>query len=118
MKHHGRGPLVLSLAHVQLDLEQPWDGYNAVMHEMAHKLDILDGQPNGVSPLVEIPRRRWILRFQQAFERRCDRPKDSLIDPYAAERPGEYFAEVGEIHQSRPALLRQTEQEIAAMLRM
>src|SRR6185312_1344990 len=42
------GPLVLSLADVQLDLEQPWDGYNVVVHEMAHKLDMLDGPPDGV----------------------------------------------------------------------
>jgi Mlc titration factor MtfA (ptsG expression regulator) len=112
------GPLVLSLADVQLDLEQPWDGYNAVVHEMAHKLDMLDGPADGVPPLVEIPRRRWIHQFQQAFERLRDTSQDSPIDSYATESPSEYFAVVSEMHYSQPALLRQTEPEIAALLRM
>jgi Uncharacterized protein conserved in bacteria len=89
------GPLVLSLADVQLDLEQPWDGYNVVVHEMAHKLDMLDGPPDGVPPLVEIPRRRWIEQFQLAYDRLVDTPPDSHaspIDHYATESASEYFA--------------------------
>jgi Mlc titration factor MtfA (ptsG expression regulator) len=110
------GPLVLSLADVQLDLEQPWDGYNVVVHEMAHKLDLLDGPADGVPPLVDIPRRRWIPQFQQAYERLCSTPQDSPIDQYASESPGEYFAVVSEMHYSQPRLLRQTEPEIATLL--
>jgi Mlc titration factor MtfA (ptsG expression regulator) len=113
-----RGLLVLSLADVQLDLEQPWDGYNAVVHEIAHKLDILDGPLDGIPPLLEIPRRRWIQQFQQAFERLRDTPQDSPIDPYATESPSEYFAAVSEMHYSQPALLRQTEPVIAGLLCM
>src|SRR5690348_13002588 len=80
------GPLVLSLADVQLDLEQPWDGYNVVVHEMAHKLDMLDGPPDGVPPLVEIPRRRWIMQFQQAYDRLASMPADSRDSPASARR--------------------------------
>lgn len=113
------GPLVLSLADVQLDLEQPWDGYNVVLHEMAHKLDALDGPPDGVPPLVEIPRRRWIEAFGQAFERLVAMPPDncdSPIDHYATESVAEYFAVVSELHYSRPALLREAEPAIADLL--
>jgi Mlc titration factor MtfA (ptsG expression regulator) len=113
------GPLVLSLADVQLDLEQPWDGYNVVLHEMAHKLDMLDGPPDGVPPLVEIPRRRWIEQFQLAYERLVNAKPgnhDSPIDHYAAESASEYFAVVSELHYSQPALLRQTEPAIAVLL--
>lgn len=113
------GPLVLSLADVQLDLEQPWDGYNVVVHEMAHKLDMLDGPPDGVPPLTNIPRRHWISAFQHAFDRLVDtleRGQQSLIDPYAAESAGEYFAVVSELHYSRPALLHQAEPAIAELL--
>ncbi|HEY8682775.1 MAG TPA: M90 family metallopeptidase [Rhodanobacter sp.] len=114
-----RGPLVLSLADVQLDLEQPWDGYNVVVHEMAHKLDMLDGPADGVPPLADIPRRRWIEQFQQAYHRLVDAPADSHdspIDHYAAESAGEYFAVVSELHYSQPVLLRQAEPAIASLL--
>jgi Mlc titration factor MtfA (ptsG expression regulator) len=114
-----RGPLVLSLADVQLDLEQPWDGYNVVVHEMAHKLDMLDGPPDGVPPLVDIPRRRWIQQFQLAYDRLVAMPPDSCespIDHYATESVAEYFAVVSEMHYSRPALLREAEPAIAELL--
>jgi Mlc titration factor MtfA (ptsG expression regulator) len=114
------GPLVLSLADVQLDLEQPWDGYNVVLHEIAHKLDMLDGPPDGVPPLVDIPRRRWIEQFQQAYDRLAStlaHGHDSPIDPHAAENAGEYFAVVSELHYSQPALLQQAEPAVAELLR-
>ena len=114
-----RGPLVLSLADVQLDLEQPWDGYNVVVHEMAHKLDMLDGPPDGVPPLVKIPRRRWIEQFQLAYGRLMAMSPDSCdspIDHYATESAAEYFAVVSEMHYSRPGLLREAEPAIADLL--
>ena len=113
------GPLVLSLADVQLDLEQPWDGYNVVVHEMAHKLDMLDGPPDGVPPLVEIPRRQWIATFQCAFDHLADdvaSGRDTLIDPYAAESADEFFAVVSELHWSQPSLLRRAEPNVADLL--
>ena len=112
------GPLVLSLADVQLDLEQPWDGYNVVVHEMAHKLDMLDGPPDGVPPLVEIPRRRWIEQFQLAYDRLATAAPvhDSPIDRYATQSASEYFAVVSELHYSQPSSLRQVEPAIAGLL--
>ncbi len=111
-------PLALSLADVQLDLEQPWDGYNVVVHEMAHKLDMLDGPADGVPPLVDIPRRRWIEQFQLAQVRLngAAPDHDCPIDRYAAASAGEYFAVVSELHYSQPALLRQSEPAIAGLL--
>jgi len=114
-----RGPLVLSLADVQLDLEQPWDGYNVVVHEMAHKLDMLDGPPDGVPPLADIPRRRWIEQFQLAYAHLANAPPgshDSPIDHYATESASEYFAVVSELHYSQPVLLRQAEPAISELL--
>lgn len=114
-----RAPLVLSLADVQLDLEQPWDGRNMVVHEMAHKLDMLDGPPAGVPPLREIPRRRWIEQFLTGYNRLSSAPEGSQvipINPHAADNPGEYFAVMSELHYSRPTLLREAEPAIAELL--
>jgi hypothetical protein len=115
-----RGPLVLSLADVQLDLEQPWDGFNVVAHEIAHKLDMLDGPPDGVPPMPRhIKRRQWIDAFQRAYDNlvaEVTRGRDTAIDPYAAESPDEYFAVVSELHWSQPGVLQREEPAIAELL--
>nr|WP_240147815.1 M90 family metallopeptidase [Luteibacter yeojuensis] len=115
-----RGPMVLSLADVALDLEAPWDGFNVIVHEMAHKLDMLAGPANGVPPMPSsIDRRRWIGTMQQGFDtlsKAVDRGRRTAIDPYAAEAPEEYFAVTSELHFSQPALLRDAEPEVAKLL--
>ncbi|MBN8737852.1 MAG: zinc-dependent peptidase [Xanthomonadales bacterium] len=115
------GPLVLSWAAVQQDLAQPWDGYNVVAHEIAHKLDMLDGPPDGVPPLPRgMSRRRWIEVFQRAYDRLAHdvhRGHATLIDEYAATDAGEYFAVVSELHFSDPAQLDRAEPDVAGLLR-
>ena len=70
-----RGPLVLSLADVQLDLAHPWDGHNVVIHEIAHKLDMLDGPPDGVPLLpTSMPRRQWIVASSTSRNIATSRP--------------------------------------------
>ncbi|NII11878.1 M90 family metallopeptidase [Oleiagrimonas sp. C23AA] len=115
-----RGPLILSWADIEHDLAHPWDGYNVVVHEMAHKLDMLDGGTDGV-PLLprQVSRKRWIETFQHAYDRlatlvRAGQP--THIDPYAAENPQEFFAVVSELHFSAPHRLRQHEPGVAELL--
>jgi Mlc titration factor MtfA (ptsG expression regulator) len=115
------GPLVLSWAAVQQDLAQPWDGYNVVVHEIAHKLDMLDGPPDGVPPLPRgVSWRAWIDTFQRAYDRlslAARRGEGTAIDPYAATNPGEYFSVVSELHFSDPRGLEAAEPDVAALLR-
>ncbi|MET0506287.1 MAG: M90 family metallopeptidase [Luteibacter sp.] len=115
-----RGPMILSLADVALDVEAPWDGFNVVIHEMAHKLDMLAGPANGVPLLpASINRREWIDTMQRGFDtlsRAVDRKRKTAIDPYAAEAPEEYFAVTSELHFSQPALLREAAPEVARLL--
>ena len=115
------GPLVLSWAAVQQDLAQPWDGYNVVAHEIAHKLDMLDGPPDGVPPLPRgMSRRAWIDTFQRAYDDLVGavrRGQPTQIDEYAATNPGEYFAVVSELHFSDPARLEHAEPGVASLLR-
>ncbi|MGH8145092.1 MAG: zinc-dependent peptidase [Rhodanobacteraceae bacterium] len=115
------GPLVLSWAAVQQDLLQPWEGFNVVVHEIAHKLDMLDGPPDGVPPLPRSIRwRNWIDTFQRAYDRLVNevhRGNATPIDSYAATNPGEYFAVVSELHFSDPQQLAHAEPTVAALLR-
>lgn len=114
------GPLVLSWAAVQQDLLQPWEGFNVVIHEIAHKLDMLDGPPDGVPPLPRgLSRRGWIDTFQRAYDHLTEalaHGHATLIDAYAATNPGEYFAVVSELHFSDPKRLEQAEPAVAALL--
>ncbi|HEX5960038.1 MAG TPA: M90 family metallopeptidase [Rhodanobacteraceae bacterium] len=115
------GPLVLSWAAVEQDLMHPWDGFNVVVHEIAHKLDMLDGPPDGVPPLPRgVSWRAWIDTFQRAYDRLANEVRhgyDTAIDDYAATSPGEYFAVVSELHFSDPRRLEQAEPGVAALLK-
>ena len=92
------GPVVLSWADVQ-GTEYP-DGVNVVIHEFAHKLDMLNGDANGFPPLhADMSRRGWVDAFTAAYRDFCvrvDGGEDTMIDPYATESPGEFFAVLSE----------------------
>jgi len=115
-----RGPLILSWADVATDLEQPFDGFNVVVHEIAHKLDLLDGAMNGVPQLPStIARREWIATMQASYDRltrAVERGRDTYIDPYACEGADEFFAVASELHFSDPAGFARAEPETAALL--
>ncbi|MET1161188.1 MAG: M90 family metallopeptidase [Pseudoxanthomonas sp.] len=113
------GPLILSWADVQEDLADPFAGYCVAIHEMAHKLDALDGAMDGTPPLPRQWQRRWAKDFQAQYDAFCDRVdrgKDTPIDPYAAESPEEFFAVVSEYHFSAPELLQTEMPKVAAHL--
>ena len=114
------GPLVLSWDDVEADLAEPEAGFQLVVHEMAHKLDALDGAMDGTPPLPAEWQREWARDFQaayDAFRTRIDAGGDSAIDPYAAEAPEEFFAVASEYHFSAPALLAAEMPAVAAHLR-
>jgi len=115
-----RGPVILSWADVATDLERPFDGFNVVVHEIAHKLDMLDGASDGVPKLPEtIRRREWIETMQPAYDRLArdvDRGRETYIDPYAAESADEFFAVVSELHFSAHADLKRAAPSVAALL--
>ncbi|MDQ7073224.1 MAG: zinc-dependent peptidase, partial [Gammaproteobacteria bacterium] len=48
----GRGPVILSWQDVQQDSYQLHQGHNIIIHEFAHKLDMLSGRADGQPPLT------------------------------------------------------------------
>jgi Mlc titration factor MtfA (ptsG expression regulator) len=117
------GPVILSYEDVAMtgDEETRVAGYNVVIHEFAHKLDMRNGDPNGFPPLHEgMSARDWKRAFSEAYEDFCalvddadDRAEsdngvalDELpIDPYAATSAGEFFAVTSEAFFETPELL-------------
>ena len=103
------GPVVLSWedAHGAGEL----DGYNVVIHEFTHKLDMLNGAANGHPPLhADMPGRDWTRAFTTAFEDFTNRVEQDeapdVLDIYAAESPAEFFAVASESFFELPHRLR------------
>ena len=111
------GPLVLSWG----DVEQSGrcDGYSVVIHEFAHKLDMMNGAVDGLPPLLaQMNRADWAAAFSSAYAdfcRRVDAGEPTEIDPYASESPAEFFAVLSEyffewpepLHAAYPAVYEQ-----------
>ena len=97
-----QGPVILSWA----DVAPAADGVNVVIHEFAHKLDMLNGDANGYPPLHQgMSRQAWTGAFTAAYAdfcRRVDAGEDPVIDPYAAESPAEFFAVLSEVFFETP----------------
>lgn len=113
------GPLILSWADVMADCAEPGAGFCVAVHEMAHKLDALDGMLDGTPPLAADFNAAWVRDFQQAFDAMnalLDRGRAPPIDDYAAESPEEFFAVASEYHFSAPAVLRAAYPQVAAHL--
>jgi len=102
------GPVILSWEDAALRGGE--HGYNVVIHEFAHKLDMLNGDANGFPPLhAGMDRAEWSDAFGQAYEDfkgRLGRGAPVAIDPYAAETPAEFFAVLSEAFFEIPEKVR------------
>jgi len=114
-----QGPIVLAWSEVEAS--GVGSGFNVVVHEFAHKLDLLDGAINGMPPLHRDMRGdAWVTAFQEAYDdlnRRIDRGENTWLDPYAGQDPGEFFAVCSEMFFDVARELRDRYPGIYAQLR-
>jgi Mlc titration factor MtfA (ptsG expression regulator) len=114
-----QGPIILSWADVEAGMDR--DGYNVVVHELAHKLDMCDGAANGCPPLhAGMSPKAWSDAFSAAYDdlcRRVDAGEETPIDPYATESPAEFFAVVCESFFELPDLLHAEYPEVYEQLK-
>lgn len=113
MLHSGQswdqGPLVLNWQEIQDSFDL--SGYNLVVHETAHKLDLRNaGVVNGV-PLIPM---REVAHWEQTLHAAMEALQDEVdlvgeeaasMDAYAASDPAECFAVLSEYFFSSPELL-------------
>ena len=101
------GPVTLSWQDVARSGEAAAKGYNVVIHEVVHKLDMRDGAPNGCPPL---PSRSAKAKWQGVMQASYSAFKEQLVmaerfggevpwlDAYGATSPAEFFAVASEAY--------------------
>ncbi|MCC7412717.1 MAG: zinc-dependent peptidase [Gammaproteobacteria bacterium] len=117
----GSGRVVFSWEDVRRGALVPDDGYNVVVHEFAHQLDVERGGVDGAPALADAAAaRRWTEVFSAEYaehERRTARGEDTVIDPYGTHSPGEFFATATEAFLERPRELAREHAALYAVLR-
>jgi Mlc titration factor MtfA (ptsG expression regulator) len=101
-----RGPVMLSWQDVEDAGTAAAQGYNVVVHEFIHKIDMRDGEPDGCPPLPASLRQGWRAVMQAEYERFREQVviadrfggEPTWLDPYGAENIGEFFAVAGEAY--------------------
>ena len=111
-----RGPVIISWEDV---LSHP-PGSNVIIHEMAHKLDMLDGAANGRPPMqYGMNQEHWTAAFSKAFAEHTAQVEAGIpteIDSYAAKSPAEFFAVTSEVFFETPRVLQTVWPEIYKQL--
>lgn len=127
-----QGPVMLSWADVAEAPASAADGYNVVVHEFIHKMDLADGASDGCPPLpagfmgtasARAARQLWLGRLQAAFEDFCDRLSVHerfggpavWLDPYGASAIDEFFAVAAEAYFVNPERLAREFPTLSAM---
>ncbi|WP_168203103.1 M90 family metallopeptidase [Marinobacter fonticola] len=108
----GEGRVILTWSTLQQEAAQPNAASNVALHEFAHQLDQLDGASDGAPPLhSDSEARTWEAVFNDAWERLKQQAYSgtTVLDPYGATDPAEFFAVATETFFCRPSDLRAEE---------
>ena len=111
------GPLIISWH----DAQMAGAGYNVVIHEFAHKLDMLNGEADGMPALHSgMTQEEWDKVFLAAYDDFChrvDSGEETVIDPYASDDPAEFFAVLSENFFELPDIVDREYPALYAQLR-
>ena len=114
---HGGGPVVLAWDSVLQGARNTRDGRNLVLHEIAHKIDFLDGDADGTPPLeTSAARAAWARVCHEAFVAHQDGSADLLRD-YATTNEAEFFAVATEVFFEKPRAMAREAPALYALLR-
>ncbi|MEO8706350.1 MAG: M90 family metallopeptidase [Kofleriaceae bacterium] len=116
---HRGGPVLLAWDDVLAGGQGHGRG-NVVIHELAHKIDMVDGEIDGTPPLPDrAARHRWAEVCSREFlelRERARAGKKSFLDDYGATNEAEFFAVASEAYWCQPEKLRRHEPDLHAVL--
>lgn len=103
---HPFGTVVLSWPACQQGLAYPCSGFNPILHELAHVLDVSSGYFDG-TPLLHSGEdyEPWARVFQHYFDALRQHPEQAFLDLYGAEDEAEFFAVATEAFFELPDVL-------------
>ncbi len=115
--HERRGPVLIAWDQAHADASDPGRGQNVVLHEFAHKLDMVDHVADG-SPLLSgrVEQARWREVCTEVFLAMTDGIDRPPLDPYGATNPAEFFAVATEAFFDVPTNLAHHEPELYDVL--
>jgi len=94
------GPVMLSWRDVDDAGQTADDAYNVVIHEFVHVLDMADGMADGVPGIADAAAHQaWVRTMDAEYAAFCDLVdcgRETLLDPYGAHGPDEFFAVAAE----------------------
>ncbi len=112
-----RGPVLISWNQAIAGARHPERGHNVVLHEFAHKIDMLDGIIDGTPPLDRPERRAWVRVCTEVYDAvRSGEPRPPLR-AYGGTNPAEFFAVATEAFFDRALELRANERQLYDVLR-
>ncbi|HQU16960.1 MAG: hypothetical protein B7Z66_12435 [Chromatiales bacterium 21-64-14] len=115
------GPLILSWEDARADARPEGTASNVVIHECAHKLDMLNGAANGCPSLHEdMDPHTWTEVLSRSYDALCREVSGGMppaLDPYGAENPAEFFAVASETFFTQPHILRDGYPDLYRQLR-
>ena len=115
-----QGPVLLSWDDVERDSFRLNRGHHIIIHEFAHKLDMLNGRANGMPPLhPDMAIEDWTRSLSRAYQHlRSDvAHHKGDINAYAATDPAEFFAVVCEYFFTAPDILYEHYPDVYQQLR-
>ena len=97
------------------------DDYNVILHEFAHYLDAEDGISTAMmegDDWSRLPGRLGVLRREyELLQQDVAAGRETVLDPYGAEHPAEFFAVATECFFGLPQLMVDYHGELYATLR-
>jgi Mlc titration factor MtfA (ptsG expression regulator) len=112
----GRGPVVVAWDEVVAGAHREQRGHNVVLHEFAHKLDMLDGTIDGTPLLPRDLREEWVRVCTGVYDDLvAGRPRPPMRW-YGATNPGEFFAVATEVFFEQAQELADLEPELYDVL--
>lgn len=115
---HHQGPVLISWDAAAQHAREAWRGESVLLHEFAHRLDMLDGISDGTPPIDgDRELDDWVRVCTESLRalRRAEEP--SVLRQYAATNPAEFFAVATEVFFTRPVALRDENGELYGVLR-
>jgi MtfA peptidase len=114
---HHQGPILVSWDAAASQARNPQWGESVLLHEFAHRLDMLDGVSDGTPPIADADQMQaWVAACSAGLQRVRD-GQSTVLRPYAGTNPGEFFAVATEVFFTLPAPLREHEPALYRVLR-